>query len=76
MGPGARALLILIPVALVGFAIDGVVLLEREDAYRAEAAKRAAARGAAAASNASSTPGTPGAPDAPDASAPIKADKP
>lgn len=55
MGPGALALLILLPVALVGFLVDGAVLLERQDSYRATAAQRAAAAGAAAASSASRT---------------------
>jgi hypothetical protein len=55
MSPGAIALLVLIPVALVGFAIDGVILLRGDDADRAAAAAEYAARAAAAASKAAET---------------------
>jgi hypothetical protein len=50
---GAIALLVLIPGALVAFAIDGIVLLERQDDYQRQATEHAARVGAAAAASVS-----------------------
>lgn len=43
LGAGEIAILVILPVALVAFAIDGVVLLAGDRADREAAAKRAAA---------------------------------
>lgn len=50
MGPGALAMIIIIPVSLIAFAIDGVVLLAGDRADREAAAQKHAAIVAAAAS--------------------------